>query len=402
MKESLLIVGGGILQIPAVNKAKELGYFTIVTDKNPNALAFSVCDEKIILSSKDIEGHEALAKKLYETKNLVGVYTQGTDVEYTVARAAHYVNLPGISIESARHCNNKIEMRKIFLEKNVDLVHFFAAKTLEDAHKGVKTIGIPCVLKPADNSGSRGVTIIHSFDEVEDAFQQAISSCYHEKTVIIEEFLNGPEYSIDTIIWDGIVYPCGISDRIFLKSKNYAVQSGSLTPSLLPEKIQDQMYQLMQKAAIALEIDKGAFKGDLIVVDGKPRIIEVTARTSGGFDSQYRKPYSFGIDLIKATIDIAVGKKLDFRDIVPRWMKWSKTISVFPKPGKILKINGIEETKKLDGVKDVFITAKINDVIPPFTHSAMRVNMINIVGDTLEQLEKTEEKVKKTLKYEIA
>ncbi len=395
------MVGGGILQIPAIKKAKELGYFTIVTDKNPHALAFSVCDEKIILSSKDIEGHEALAKKLIETKNLVGVYTQGTDVEYTVARAANYVNLPGISVESARKCNNKIEMRQIFHEKNVDKISFFPAKTLEDAHVAVKKIGIPCILKPSDNSGSRGVTIIRSFDEIDNAFHQAIDSCFHEKTVIIEEFLNGDEYSVDTIIWDGIVYPCGISDRVFLKSQNYAVQSGSITPSLLPEKIQDQMYQLMQKAATSLGITKGAFKGDLILVNDQPRIIEVTARTSGGFDSQYRKPYSFGIDLMKATIDIAVGKKLDFRDIVPRWIKWSKTFSVFPKSGKILKINGIEETKKIPGVKDVFITASINDIIPPFTHSAMRVNMINIVGNTFNELEQIEEKVKNTLSYTI-
>lgn len=401
MKESLLIVGGGILQIPAVKRAKELGYFTIVTDKNPDAPAFSVCDEKIILSSKDIEGHEFLAKKLYETKNLVGVYTQGTDVEYTVSRAANCVNLPGINIESAKHCNNKIEMRKIFLEKNVDGAHFFAAKTIDDAHEGVKMIGIPCVLKPADNSASRGVTILRSSNEIDNAFHEAINFCFHEKTVIIEEFLDGQEYSVDTIVWDGIVYPCGISDRVFLQSNNYAVQSGSQTPSLLPTKIQDQMYQLMQKAATALEVDKGAFKGDLVLVNNTPRIIEVTARTSGGFDSQYRKPYSFGIDLMKATIDIAVGKKLDFRDIVPRWFKWSKTFSVFPEPGKIIKIDGIEETKQISGVKDIFITSKSGDVIPTYTHSASRVNFINIVGDTLKQLQEIEENVRKTLIYKM-
>ena len=98
------------------------------------------------------------------------------------------------------------------------------------------------------------------------------------------------------------------------------------------------MYEVMQKAASAIGVDKGAFKGDLILVKNKVKIIEVTARTSGGYDSQYRKPYSFGIDMLKATIDIAVGKELDFRDIVPRWAKWSKTLSVFPKPGKIKKI----------------------------------------------------------------
>jgi biotin carboxylase len=401
MQPSLLIVGGGLLQVPAVERAKELGYFTIVTDKNENAPAFSICDEKIFLSSKDIEGHELLAKKFRETKNLAGVYTQGTDVEYTVARAANYANLPGISVDAAQYCNNKILMRTRLSEQNVDNAKFFAAKTLDNAYDAVKNIGIPCILKPADNSASRGVTIIHSESEIKNAFEVAINSCFHEKTVIIEEFFDGEEYSVDTIVWDGIVYPCGISDREFLKSENYAVQSGSLTPSLLPEHIQNEMYELMQSAATAVGVDKGAFKGDLIIVNGKPRIIEVTARTSGGFDSQYRKPYSFGIDLIKATIDIAVGKKLDFSDIVPRWFKWSKTFSIFPKPGKIIRIDGIEEAKKIPGVKNIFITAKENDIIPDYVHSATRVNHIIIVEKTFHDLNKLQEKVKNTIKYTI-
>jgi biotin carboxylase len=124
------------------------------------------------------------------------------------------------------------------------------------------------------------------------------------------------------------------------------VQTGSVTPSRLPEEIQNDMYNLMAQAAKAMGIDKGAFKGDLILCENKPKIIEITARLSGGYDSQYRKPYSFGINLIKATIDIAIGNKLDFRDIVPRWIKYSKTVSPFPEAGKITKISGLDELKK--------------------------------------------------------
>ena len=108
MKPSLLIISAGILQVPAILKAKKLGYHTIVTDQNPKSPGFSHCDEKVFLSTKDIEGHELLAKKLKKSKNLVGVYTQGTDVEYTVAKAAKAAGLPGIDPEVARKCNDKI------------------------------------------------------------------------------------------------------------------------------------------------------------------------------------------------------------------------------------------------------------------------------------------------------
>ena len=157
----------------------------------------------------------------------------------------------------------------------------------------------------------------------------------------------------------------------------------------------------MQKAASAIGVDKGAFKGDLILVKNKVKIIEVTARTSGGFDSQYRKPYSFGIDMLKATIDIAVGKELDFRDIVPRWTKWSKTFSVFPKPGKIKKISGIKTAKKIPGVKDIFIIADKGDIVGDYRHSASRVNFVNIVSNTFENLTVIEKMVRKTIRYEM-
>ena len=298
MKPSLLIISAGILQVPAILKAKKLGYHTIVTDQNPKSPGFSHCDEKVYLSTKDIEGHELLAKKLKKSKNLVGVYTQGTDVEYTVAKAAKAAGLPGIDPEVARKCNDKIMMRKLFKSKNVEKMKFQGASNYNQALSAVKKIGFPCIIKPDDNSGSRGITIIKSLSAVKKAFDEAIEGCYHRKEVIIEEFLKGVEYSVDTIVWDGIVYPCGISDRTFLKSSKYRIQSGSLTPSLLPSSIQHEMYEVMQKAASAIGVDKGAFKGDLILVKNKVKIIEVTARTSGGYDSQYRKPYSFGIDML--------------------------------------------------------------------------------------------------------
>jgi len=87
--------------------------------------------------------------------------------------------------------------------------------------------------------------------------------------------------------------------------------------------------------------------------------------------------------------------------IVPRWFKWSKTFSTFPAPGRIRKIKGVDEVKKIVGVKDIFLTADTGDQILPYTHSANRVNFINIVADSLIELTKIEEKVKEKLIYEL-
>lgn len=396
-KKGILIVGGGLLQIAALEKAKELGYYTFLTDMNENCPASKYADEFFQLSTKDIKGHINLVEELRKENKISAVYTQGCDVEYTVAMAANAAGLPGVSPEAALNCNDKIRMRKILNDSGVDYVKYGCAKSADEALKVVKDIGLPCIIKPADNSASRGLTKIYKEEEVTDAFKSSISNCFLRKEAIIEELLTGNEFSIDTVIYNGKLYPAGISDRVFKNYHEYAVQIGSITPSLLPELLQQDMYNLMDKAAQALGVDNGAFKGDIIIVNNKPKIIEVTARTSGGFDSQYRKPFSFGIDILKCTIDIAMGNEFDPYDLIPKWFKWSMTTSVFPKPGIVRKIKGINKLKKIKGVRKIFIDLKEGDIVEPYIHCARRVNHIIITADTYNELMNLEEQVQKTL-----
>ena len=147
----------------------------------------------------------------------------------------------------------------------------------------------------------------------------------------------------------------------------------------------------MEMAAKTLGVTDGAFKGDLIVdKNGRVRILEVTARTSGGFDSQLRKPLSFGIDILKATIDIALGRPLDPIDLIPKWVKWSSTISIFPKPGVVTAITGLNKIKKMKSVKDLVILTKVGEKIDSYSNSAKRTNFITLVADTFEELVKNE------------
>jgi len=410
MDKYLLIIGGGILQVPAVDVAHSMGLKVIVADKSLDAPAMKNADVKAQLSTKDIEGTIKYAKAFAENSekgyNLVGVYTQGCDVEVTVAEVAAALGLPGIDVESAHCCNNKIKMRERLGKHNIAGPKFEFADNYEDAKEKALKIGYPLVVKSTDNSASRGVRIIDSEAQLKDACEEAQKYCFYDSRILLEEFLVGDEYSVDTVVYDNILYPGGISDREFDKtsdlSKEFAIQTGSLTPSRLPEEMQEKMYDLMADAAKAMGVDKGAFKGDLIICDGEPKVIEITARLSGGFDSQYRKPYSFGINLIKATMDIAIGNPLDFRDLVPKWVKFSKTTSPFPKAGKITAIKGLDEVKNLPGVKNVIMNVKEGDIVEDYKHCANRVGYIIITGDSYEQLKEREKKALETLVIETS
>jgi len=403
MKKGLLVVSGGILQVFALKRAHELGIETYLADGSETCAARPYADHFCLMSTKDVGGMEKLAQKLATEGRIAGVYTQGADVEYVVARAAHAAGLPGIDPEAALNCNDKIRARQLLTNAGVSKIPFAVVENLKEAQSAVTHVGFPCYVKPADNSASRGMTRLTSTHGLEQAVTEAIDACFSIKKALIEHESPGDEYSVDTVVYKGTLYPAGISDRIFLSKEQYAVQIGSRTPSLLPAKTQDAMYKIMDAAARALGVTSGAFKGDLVANEkGEIEIIEVTARTSGGHDSQLRKPLSFGIDLMKSTMDIALGNSLDPLDLIPRWVKWSSTFAVFPNPGIVKSIFGLNEVRDLPGVADVTLLVNVGDRIEPYTHSAKRTNFITCVADTHEQLLVLEGKIRSTLRIETA
>lgn len=398
IKKGLLVVSGGLLQTFALKKARELGIETHLVDGSPDCVARDLADHFYLVSTKDVSSVAKLAKELTKAGKIHGVYTQGADVEYTVAYAAREAGLYGVDPEAALNCNDKSRARKLLVEGGVSKVPYKVITTEAEAVDAVSRVGFPCYVKPADNCGSRGMTRLVSSSGLKEAVIEALDACYDNKKVLIEKEISGEEYSVDTIIYKGKLYPAGISDRVFQSKEKYAVQIGSRTPSLLSAEKQDAMYQAMRAAAKVLSVTDGAFKGDLVIQSdtGRVEIIEVTARTSGGHDSQLRKPLSFGIDLMKATIDIALGQPLDPLDLIPRWVKWSSTFAIFPEPGIVKEISGLDETKAISGVADIVVLVKEGDVIDPYIHSAKRTNFITCVADTYEQLLQLEDEIRGT------
>ena len=403
-KPALLIVSGGLLQIFALKRARELGIETHLVDGSEHCVAREFADHFYKVSTKDVDAVATLAKQLASEGKINGVYTQGTDACYTVAYAARAAGLPGIEPEAALNGNDKTTARRMLVEAGISKVAYAVVTTLEEAQVGAQKVGFPLFVKASDNSGSKGTTRLTSADGLEAAFAEALKNCYGVKKVLIEKEVPGLEYSVDAILYKGVLYPAGVSDRAFLPKETYAVHIGSRTPSMLPSQVQDEMYKKMDAAAKALGVTDGAFKGDLIIDSrtGEVEILEVTARLSGGHDSQLRKPLSFGIDLLKATMDLALGRPLDFKDIVPRWVKFSSTFAVFPEPGVVTAIKGLEEVKNMQGVADAIVLVKVGDTVEPYIHSVKRNNFITVVADTYEELLKLEEVVRSTLHIETS
>ena len=176
-----------------------------------------------------------------------------------------------------------------------------------------------------------------------------------------------------------------IVDRPFLFDGGFAIELGHINPSQLSPDAQAQLFSLAEWAAKATGVRFGVFKADTIWTPDGPRILEVTARLSGGFDCQYTTPLATGRNFIRAAMRLAVGLPLDPADLEKKWHRHAVAWVAFPEPGRVARIDGVEQALGLPGVKHIFLRTRAGDVIRPYRDCGDRPAFVIAVGEDRDQ-----------------
>ena len=393
----LLIIGGGVFQVPAIKTAKSMGLKVVVTDYNPEAEGMLLADYPIEVSTRNINLTVNTAKQFHNTCPLDGVMTVGTDASQTVAAVANALNLPGIPFEVAERATDKIKMRQVLKEKGVPVPDFRPIWTLEECQEAAQNMSLPLVIKPCDNMGARGVRKIERHDDLIPAFREAKEASISGK-LILEDFMEGPELSLDALVFEESIHITGVADRIIERAP-YFVEVGHTLPSALPAQHQAKAVKVFKQAIYALGIDIGAAKGDIKITPEGPKIVEIAARLSGGWMSAYTYPLSTGVNLYKAAIQIALGEKPT--DLNPKISLVSAERSLLPPPGKILSIRGVEEARKIKGVKEIILMKEAGDMAEEPRSNMGKVGYVITVGKTREEAIRINNLARDALKIEI-
>ena len=383
MRDAILIIGAGIFQEPAIRIAKEMGLEVIATDIRRDAPGLKYADHVEMVSKFDIERTIAIAESYTHMVNLRGVMTIGTDVSYTVACVAKALGLPCIDPESALMATNKALMRRRLKACGVPVPEFRTASSREEAMELACEVGFPLVIKPVDNMGARGIRRLENLMDLLEWFSIAQKNS-RSNEVILEEYMSGPEVSIDTLVYDNEVYLLTIADR-HIAMPPYFVELGHTLPSTLPEEAQQDVFDVMKKGIKALGITLGASKGDIKVTPEGARIGEMTARMSGGFHCQYTDPLATGMNSIRAAIHLAIGNPLPIEDITPKWHKTAVERAILAGPGVVMDITGVDEALEIDGVKHVFLNVSEGDLVEPLCSNIGKPGHIIAVGDTHDE-----------------
>lgn len=309
---NVLILGAGLMQVPAILSAKELGYKTCVIDADDKAVAIPKADVFRKIDLKDKEEILEYAKELQSSKEgLAAVFTAGTDFSASVSYVCEKLNLPAHSYIAATNASVKTQMRQCFLDNKVPSPAFIkVGKDDIDSRllsKCLSKMDFPLVVKPVDNMGARGCRMVRSEEEFKSAVDIAVS-CSRSGYAIIEEYMEGPEYSIDALVYNGTFTVTGFAIR-HIKYPPYFIEIGHTMPAVLEKSVHDQLISVFALGAKALGLSCGAAKADIKFTKKGPMIGEIAGRLSGGYMSGWTYPYASDLNLTKQGLLIACGKE---------------------------------------------------------------------------------------------
>lgn len=367
----LLILGAGAGQVPIIQKAKARDAYVITVDNIPGNIGHTLSDEAVECSTADREGILAHARRL----GIDGVATMASDVAVpTLGYVADALGLPGCSADVGRRMANKAQFRA-FQQRTPGLSApaFIAGTAFEPAYReALAVIDGPLVLKPADCSGSRGVTLLDRPDEqaCRKAFEAA-ANFSPSRTVCIEAFIEGEDVSGDAFLIDG--RPWGTITRKY--STNF-VPTGHRVPTHLSDEDVARVLDEVARTCAALGYRNGPLDFDVRVSPTRVTVIELSARLGGnGIPSLVE--HATGVDLISMTVDHALGRSPSAAPRVGAVRQCGSYVFGSPQAGVLASVVEADELERR--VPEVFeyrLHRQPGDTVRAFEHSGNSVGHV--------------------------
>ncbi|MBQ8359141.1 MAG: ATP-grasp domain-containing protein [Oscillospiraceae bacterium] len=397
MKNKLMILGASILQLPAIEQAAEMGLQVIAVDMNPEAVGFRVPGvTREVISTIDIPAIVEAAKR----HRIDGIMTLATDMPMrSVAAVAEAIGLVGISPETAVKATNKAEMRKALKAANVPVPAFFKVSDMAQYKAAAGQFSGPFVVKPADSSGSRGIYLVKDITDTEDIERAYRHSRPHSRSgdVVVEEYMTGPEVSVETLTVNGVCHVIQITDKITTGAPHF-VEMGHTQPSRLADPVKMQIAEVAKAANRAIGIENGPSHTEIIVTEEGPKIVELGARLGGDCITTHLVPLSTGVNMVQCCIRIALGQT---PDIVPKCSKVSAIRYFSQRSGVVKSIAGVEEARKIPGVKQISIVHGVGEAVTEITSSGDRMGFAVVQADSMDQATAAFAQVNSTVAIDI-
>jgi biotin carboxylase len=385
----LLVLGAGPAQLGLLAAARERGLFVIALDRDPAAVGFKYADRRAIISTEDEQGIERLAA----AEAVEGLIAPGIDWPVGIAaRVAERMGLPHpISGAVAGLAVSKQKQREALANAGVPQPAWHMVSGVEDG------LPVPSVVKAPDRQGQKGLTLVRAEGEFPDAIGRAIEES-RSGSAIVEELVEGPEVTVNAFSLRGEYHPLTVTDRLTAEPPAFGVALAHVWPS----EAGGQAAQVAEAAVKTLGIEDGPSYTQLRIGPDGPQVIEVAARLGGGHDAELTK-LALGVDLNGLALQAALGEPIWSAALQPTPEVGGAVARFLVPPEGVLKeVEGVEESRAVEGVHDVRIYREPGHVFGLFLRGADRAGAVLATGDSREEaLERAQEGARR-IRFNVA
>lgn len=386
-EKAILVFGGGALQLSVIEKCREMQLFTVVVDLNPNAEGKTRADAFEAVAGDDFETTCAVVER-YRIKAII---TTATDKPLVMmARIAEKYGLRFFSVETATASTDKYLMKRAFQENGIPCAKGRLITEIDDS------LTFPLIMKPRDNSGSRGIIFCRTKEDAENNLAEAFAFSKKE-SLLVEEFIGGKEYSVEALHFAGETRVLQITEKITTPHP-YNVELGHIQPAELDAAVKERIDKLIEKIGRALKFENCASHTELKINEDGIFVIETSPRMGGDFITSRLVPLSTGIDMERALIEIALGETPDLKATESR----ASAVFYFDfDKQKVENTDFLESMKTREGVDDFAFDLKKGDAIPKIKNSLDRYGQIVMVANNRQTLLELADKYRKEIEAGI-
>lgn len=308
---NFIIIGGSKSHLPFIEAARKLGYSTVVFDQNPDCPGAQEADFFSPISTHDLDSISTTIKKLnrYHTTKGIITYSSSSEPLLITAKLCEMLYLPSFSVESVELAIDKTKMKKQFIHSNVPTPSFRTVSSLKEAKDAICLISPPWIIKPRTGSqGSSGLSLLRDANNLEECYNSA-SRISSDGCVLIEQYYEGHEFSVDGIVIDQKPTILAVSQKYNLGAEKNFTISGFATDPILDKDINKKAITEVALSAVkAMKINNSYFSVDVRLTDHGPFVLECGVLLDAKID---RLLYFAGVDVYELICKVASGENIN-------------------------------------------------------------------------------------------
>ncbi|ATB34306.1 ATP-grasp domain-containing protein [Melittangium boletus] len=318
------------------------------------------------VETNDVAAVKASVRELQRRATPDALVTFSTFYVPTVAEVAADSGFRYLNPRTALDCHDKYRSRQVLRGAGLPTPDFWLVTTDEELLRVSETARYPCVVKPIAESGSNGVRLVNDREEFLAHARMLRARRVNEREqpleghLLIESLLSGPEFSVETItLGPGRTHVIGVTAK-HLSTPPHFVEMGHDFPADLEPKARQALEEATVAALDAVGFDWGPAHTELRFTPTGPVVVEINPRLAGGMIPELVR-YATGIDQLTVMLDMLLGKPVSLQ--ATRQEYAAIRFLTAPRRGRITRVSGVEEARRLPGVRDVSVDKGVGSVV---------------------------------------